>query len=1218
MRRVPSRTAVRLAEEETAQRIAQGDVWTPVLRPAPERWLWVTLVVDDSVSMAVWTKTAQELRGLLQWTGAFRDLRLLRLNADGDRPLLHRAAGRPVPGLGPAGPGGRHLVLVLSDCVARAWWTGQVFAELEAWSRSATVGLVQALPEPMWSRTALGRARVVRLRRRGPGSAHGGLEAAPLDPWLEPPAGAGFRLPVAGLEPDSLGAMARLVAGGSAGWAPGLVVAPGGGAAPPDAAARDIVPEERAARFKRSASPTALRLAGLVAVSPVVSLQVIRLIRQALLPQARQVHEAEFLLGGLLHVRRPGAEEAGANDIYYRFYPGVADLLLDAVPVPDWIEVLSRVSEHVERHLGIDLSGFRAVLADPTSASGEMEVSAEPFLRVAAARLRRLGGDYARWVQRREQAAAAPRRAAAAVPAGGPAQLGDREEPAVQSTPASRPEGPPEAAGQLARDEVFWRSLPMPLREIYQRAITARNPVDRHMRALALAEAGLRLAASARLGVALAVGLEPDSALARSLRGARRPTLGHWVGFLREATFYLQARPDAERLPLAGTHEELLEARALPAVEACLGRAFRAELAPLLEGEVEITRLGVLGFFNSLVAYRNRLAEGPQQPLAYHEELGPLLLEATREVLRQRCLFGGLILSVLPSPSGPERAVWKALEGLSPRLLTKAEVGPEPELVSVGPGEPYFVGPRVRVPLDPLVVLRESSRDVPRVAFLDGVRSRERGERPTPQGQRWEYLDLGTGERFGNVGVPGVLFSPLAQVLGLAHRKVFPSFSQHDSEVVSLFERHGRTVGEAYHLDYAIDRTVEYLPSKAIQEADIFQLFWSKAAAESTWVRMNWEHALSLERPDFIRAVYWEEPMPPPPPELAHIPFVYHDLATLMQPGLVQAREVSQQARVTERRPPLPTPRQAEAPPQTVRPPAPAGPATRCAFLAVGLPGSGQTMWMVMACRQILEKRYNLRTGAGLQLPSTGRSQELLALAADILKRRVLPRPTVADPAAPPFTFYARGRYGWSGLWRKWEVGVEVLALNDRLRFAKSGSFSLGDVRGCLLFLDPTRPAEELARLSRGATAIEVLWGVTAGLKAAGLLGTPAAVCIPKIDLVVNPRSARSKLNIGVDQVLRFYRDLEASASSKGGLTLEQLKLRSRWTESLMEAVWPTWEFRRGLRELLGPEFLFFPMTSVGLGEPGEPDIRKRTIAPFGTLEPLLWLLHKCGYPVLG
>ena len=64
-----------------------------------------------------------------------------------------------------------------------------------------------------------------------------------------------------------------------------------------------------------------------------------------------------------------------------------------------------------------------------------------------------------------------------------------------------------------------------------------------------------------------------------------------------------------------------------------------------------------------------------------------------------------------------------------------------------------------------------------------------------------------------------------------------------------------------------------------IDEADIFQLFWSTNSMNSTYVRQEWEHALSLCRENFIRPVYWEEPLPAdpsrnlPPPELLQLHF---------------------------------------------------------------------------------------------------------------------------------------------------------------------------------------------------------------------------------------------------------------------------------------------------------------------------------------------------------
>jgi len=64
-----------------------------------------------------------------------------------------------------------------------------------------------------------------------------------------------------------------------------------------------------------------------------------------------------------------------------------------------------------------------------------------------------------------------------------------------------------------------------------------------------------------------------------------------------------------------------------------------------------------------------------------------------------------------------------------------------------------------------------------------------------------------------------------------------------------------------------------------IDEADIFQLFWSSNSMRSEYVRWEWEHACALGRRGFIRPTYWEVPMPQstnprlPPDALAKLHF---------------------------------------------------------------------------------------------------------------------------------------------------------------------------------------------------------------------------------------------------------------------------------------------------------------------------------------------------------
>jgi len=97
------------------------------------------------------------------------------------------------------------------------------------------------------------------------------------------------------------------------------------------------------------------------------------------------------------------------------------------------------------------------------------------------------------------------------------------------------------------------------------------------------------------------------------------------------------------------------------------------------------------------------------------------------------------------------------------------------------------------------------------------------------------------------------------------YRRIFASYSHKDSGIVEEFERYARVLGDQYLRDVTTLRAGEDWNKRLkdlIEEADVFQLFWSWRSIDSVYVRQEWEHALRLGRPGFIRPVYWEEPIP--------------------------------------------------------------------------------------------------------------------------------------------------------------------------------------------------------------------------------------------------------------------------------------------------------------------------------------------------------------------
>lgn len=122
-----------------------------------------------------------------------------------------------------------------------------------------------------------------------------------------------------------------------------------------------------------------------------------------------------------------------------------------------------------------------------------------------------------------------------------------------------------------------------------------------------------------------------------------------------------------------------------------------------------------------------------------------------------------------------------------------------------------------------------------------------------------------------------------------AYQKIFISYSRRDFEVTRSYQAAQKALGNDVFLDTESIRTGENWQAalaRAIDAADVMQLFWSAHSARSPNVRDEWQYALEHRCPadrcaKFIRPVYWRSPMPEVPAELGHLHFRLVDL----QPG---------------------------------------------------------------------------------------------------------------------------------------------------------------------------------------------------------------------------------------------------------------------------------------------------------------------------------------------
>jgi len=139
------------------------------------------------------------------------------------------------------------------------------------------------------------------------------------------------------------------------------------------------------------------------------------------------------------------------------------------------------------------------------------------------------------------------------------------------------------------------------------------------------------------------------------------------------------------------------------------------------------------------------------------------------------------------------------------------------------------------------------------------------------------------GFRVSPTADPAEVERPSQPSTASPYQAIFVSYSHDDTDFVKQLERAYKVLGDSYLRDVETLRSGEkWNPAllKKIDEADIFQLYWSKAASISKCVQQEWQHALARGKPSFIRPLYWEQPMPPPPPELKDLHFAYYELGS--------------------------------------------------------------------------------------------------------------------------------------------------------------------------------------------------------------------------------------------------------------------------------------------------------------------------------------------------
>jgi formylglycine-generating enzyme required for sulfatase activity len=419
MGKVPSGTKTILDEEATASFIAERDIWLPVTKPQPERWLTLELVVEESRSSFIWRELINELQNLLENQGAFKTVRVWQLSTSNNQELQlvrRRKKGKPGQRYHPhkelIHPRGRGLVLLVSDCVSPLWQKALIHPWLKDWSEKQPTAILQLFPERLWNSTQLGRGRKLFTTALTAGVPNPKLILKNYPQWLPINWQNTLLIPVITLETEVLKQWAKVVAGsGNAQISAFLfdlefikqqIIE-----IPPifreenkqDSEDKNTIKNKAEAmveRFFATASEPAKKLAKMMAAAP-VSMQVVNLIRKTLLNEVRPVHVAEFYMGGLL---KPIVENEEGQYRVYDFLPGVRQVLNDAIGRRQTIKVLDAISQYIAGEIKSPIRSFAALLTLLPTYPPEQREKILPFAQVSIEVLGNLGGEYAEFAEK--------------------------------------------------------------------------------------------------------------------------------------------------------------------------------------------------------------------------------------------------------------------------------------------------------------------------------------------------------------------------------------------------------------------------------------------------------------------------------------------------------------------------------------------------------------------------------------------------------------------------------------------------------------------------------------------------------------------------------------------------------------------------------------------------------------------------------------------------
>jgi eukaryotic-like serine/threonine-protein kinase len=219
-------------------------------------------------------------------------------------------------------------------------------------------------------------------------------------------------------------------------------------------------------------------------------------------------------------------------------------------------------------------------------------------------------------------------------------------------------------------DDQFLQRLPLPLAPLCRRGLNAKSPLEQHLAAYYLWEAGLKLLGATAIVEYVELKASTPEILEK-LKHLARPTIGHWWEFIRDLVPILAAKGDKG---FAGVHDLVLGRLRDDLPRAAGLYAALTEALGGKSGSRMTVRLADL--FDALVHYRNReIGHGAsgQRTDDFYRRMGRSLLLGLSELLERLDILAGRSLVYITGISRHPTGGWQVdrylLAGDGPRRL---------------------------------------------------------------------------------------------------------------------------------------------------------------------------------------------------------------------------------------------------------------------------------------------------------------------------------------------------------------------------------------------------------------------------------------------------------------------------------------------------------------------------------------------------------------------